>query len=278
MAPRIDHVVLDVRDRMAAGAARLRALGFALTPLGRHSLGSANHLAVLGEDYLELLGTDVPGGALRPDIEAFPVGLNGLVFRTEDAAALAAALLARGVPALPPQSFHRPVELPDGTQSDACFRTVRLDRGAAFDGRLYWCEHLTPQHVWRREWQAHPNGALAVARVLLAARDPERQAALFRRIFGAEAVAAGPEGRVLLRCGAAVVEVAPHAVVAAELGSAAPDPASRGDHLALLALRVRSIDSTAAQLAGAGIAFEAHDRLLRVAAEPVLNAALDFHA
>ena len=58
----IDHIVVDVRDRMAEGAACFRKLGFQLTPMGRHSLGSTNHLAILGRHYLELLGTDVPGG------------------------------------------------------------------------------------------------------------------------------------------------------------------------------------------------------------------------
>ena len=43
------------------GPRALAALGFQLTPMGKHSLGSANHLAVFGEDYLELLGTDHAG-------------------------------------------------------------------------------------------------------------------------------------------------------------------------------------------------------------------------
>jgi hypothetical protein len=274
----LDHLVFDVRDRMAAGAARMAALGFQLTPLGKHSLGSANHLAVFGDDYLELLGTDVPGGALRPDIAPYPVGLNGLVFKTGDAEALSAALVSRGVPALPAQAFHRPVDLPDGTREDARFRTVRLDRAAAFDGRVYWCEHLTPQHVWRPEWQAHPNGAVAIARVLIAARDPERQAAMFRRIFGEAAVTAAADGRVLLPCGPVTVEVAPHAAVSAELGAAAPDPAGRGDHMALVALRVRDLDATAALLCANAIAAQACPGLLRVPAEPGLNATVDFLA
>ncbi|WP_158292159.1 VOC family protein [Paracraurococcus ruber] len=278
MAPILDHLVLDVRDRMAAGAARLAALGFQLTPMGKHSLGSANHLAVLAEDYLELLGTDIPGGALRPDIAAYPVGLNGLVFKTGDARALAGDLVARGVPALPAHEFHRPVDLPDGARDEARFRTTRLDRAAAFDGRIYWCEHLTPQHVWRKEWQAHPNGALSVARVLVAARDPERQAAMFRRMFGEDAVRAGEDGRVLLPCGPAVVEVAPHALVQAELGAAAPDPAGRGDHMVLVALRVSDLAATAALLRAQGIAPDARPGGLRVAAEPALNATLDFLA
>lgn len=276
MAPVLDHLVLDVRDQMAAGAARMAALGFQLTPIGKHSLGSANHLAVLAEDYLELLGTDVPGGALRPDIASYPIGLNGLVFRTEDAAALSAALTSRGVPALPAQEFHRPVDLPDGTREEARFRTTRLDRAAAFDGRIYWCEHLTPQHVWRAEWQAHPSGALSVARVLVSARDPERQAAIFRRMFGEAAVTAGEGGRVLLPCGPVTVEVAPHALVRAELGAATPDPAERGDHMVLIALRVRDLAATGALLARNGVAAAARPGALRVAAEPVLNATLDF--
>jgi len=278
MPPVLDHLVIDVRDRIAAGAARMAALGFQLTPMGKHSLGSANHLAVFAGDYLELLGTDVPGGALRPDIAGYPIGLNGLVFKTGDAAALSATLVAAGVPALPAQSFHRPVDLPDGTRDDARFRTVRLDRAAAFDGRLYWCEHLTPQHVWRPEWQAHPNGALSVARVLIAARDPDRQAAMFRRCFGAEAVSTAPDGRILLPCGPATVEIAPHALVQAELGTAAPDPAGRGDHMALVALRVRDAAATAAVMQAAGIACAARPGGLRVPAEPVLNATLDFLA
>ena len=94
MQPLIDHLVIDVRDRLREEARRLRALSFTLRPLGRHSLGSVNHLAMFGQDYLELLGTDVPGGALRPDIAPYPVGLNGLVFRGEELGVLRAG----GVP------------------------------------------------------------------------------------------------------------------------------------------------------------------------------------
>ncbi|MBL6077401.1 VOC family protein [Belnapia sp. T18] len=274
----IDHVVIDVRDRMAEGAEAWRRLGFQLTPMGKHSLGSANHLAILGRDYLELLGTDVPGGALRPDIAPYPVGLNGLVFRTGDAEALAAAQQARGVPIGPAQAFHRPADLPDGTRQDARFRTARLDRAAAFDGRLYWCEHLTPEHVWRPEWQSHSNGALGVARILLSVRDPERQAALFRRIFGTAAVTEGPGGRAILQAGEAEVEFAPHAAVAAELGEAAPDPAGRGDHMALLGVSIRSLPETAAALRINAVHFTEAPGLLRIPAREAMNTALDFMA
>lgn len=279
MDPLIDHIVVDVRDRMEEGARRYRALGFTLTPMGRHSLGSANHLAILGRDYIELLGTDVPGGTLRPDLAGFPVGLNGLVFLARESDRLQAAQQARGVPVQGVLNFFRPVEYPDGSKANAQFNVVRLDLGAAFDGRMYWCEHLTPEHVWRPEWQEHANGAQGVARVVIAVRDPARQAALFMRIFGPAHLADGPEGRRVLKAGEAVVEFVPHEAVRAELGDAAPDPTGRGDHMALLGIRVRDLAATEAVLRGNGIAgLQALPGRLRVPAREAMNATIDFMA
>jgi hypothetical protein len=279
MGPLIDHVVVDVRDRMEEGARRYRALGFALTPLGRHSLGSANHLAIFARDYLELLGTDIPGGALRPDLAGYPVGLNGLVFLARGAEALQQAQQARGVPVQGVVNFFRPVQFPDGTRADARFNVVRLDPAAAFDGRMYWCEHLTPENVWRAEWQDHPNGATGIVRVLLSVRDPARQAALFTRIFGPGHLAEGPGGRRVLKAGEAVVEFAPHAAVREELGAAAPDPAGRGDHMVLVGLRVRDLARTAEVLRANGVAgVEERGGRLRVPASEAMNATIDFMA
>jgi hypothetical protein len=278
MEPLIDHIVIDVRDRMEEGARRYRALGFQLTPMGRHSLGSANHLAIFSTDYLELLGTDVPGGTLRPDLEPFPIGLNGLVFRGHDSEALEARLVANGVPAQPTLAFHRPADLPDGSKADARFKVVRLDRSAAFDGRLYWCEHLTPEHVWRKEWQEHPNGALGVVRMLLSVRDPERQAAQFRRMFGASAVSMREDGRAILKVKDAVVEAAPHALVAAELGNAAPEPAGRGDYLALMRLKVKDVGNAAQVLMTHRVPAAMTAGLVRVPAARAMNTCIEFSA
>ena len=85
--PAIDHVVIDARDSLDAAASAFAALGFQLTPRGYHTLGSANHLAMFATDYLELLGFGA-GGASRPELATFPIGLNGLVFKTADADAV----------------------------------------------------------------------------------------------------------------------------------------------------------------------------------------------
>ena len=79
--PVLDHVVIDVRDRMDEALATFAGLGFQLTPRGHHTLGSMNHLAMFATDYLELLGFGAGGGS-RPELAPFPVGLNGLVFKT----------------------------------------------------------------------------------------------------------------------------------------------------------------------------------------------------
>lgn len=243
--PLLDHVVIDVRDRMDEAVRAFAALGFTLTPRGRHTLGSINHLAMFATDYLELLGFE-EGGAGRPELAPFPVGLNGLVFKTEDADRVYAHAERAGLPILPVQSFSRPVAI-GGAPRDARFRTTRLDPAKIAMGRVYFCQHLTPELVWRPEWQAHPNGARGIARVIIAAADPRRSTALFRALFGPDAVAER-DGRCVAAAGAARIELMPPAAVAAEFGTAAAMPSGRADHLAGLELRVSSLADTAARL------------------------------
>ena len=245
--PVLDHVVIDVRDRMDEAAQIFGSLGFTLTPRGHHTLGSMNHLMMFGTDYLELLGFG-SGGATRPELAPFPVGLNGLVFKTDDADAVYAHAAGAGLPILPVQSFSRPVDL-DGIRRDARFRTTRLDPGKIAMGRVYFCEHLTPELVWRPEWQTHPNGAQSIARVVVATGEPRRTASLFAALFGTESVAEA-DGKCVIGAGAARVELAPPASIAAEFGDAAADPAGRPEYLATVELKVSSLARTAERLGG----------------------------
>jgi hypothetical protein len=244
-SPVLDHVVIDVRDRMDEAARTFAALGFELTPRGHHTLGSMNHLAMFGTDYLELLGFG-EGGANRPELAPFPIGLNGLVFKTDDADVVHAHAQAAGLPILPVQAFSRPVEL-DGARRDARFRTTRLDPAKIAMGRVYFCEHRTPELVWRPEWQAHPNGARAIARVIVATADPRRTGSLFGALFGPESVAEEGAG-CLVRAGAAQVELNTLDAIAEEFGEAAADSAGRVDYLAALELKVSSLADTAERL------------------------------
>ena len=190
-------------------------------------------------------------------------------------------LRARGIPVQPVQHFSRNVDLPDGTRGEARFNVVRLEPRAVFGGRIYFCEHVTPQLIWRPEWQVHPNGAVALARVALAARDADTIAAMFDRMFGAGAVAraATPDRPHVLRAGTAAVEIWPRDALAQTLGTAMPDPAGRGDHMALFGVRVRSLDATKKVLQTNGIQnVKAEASRILVPPADAMNVALEFVA
>jgi hypothetical protein len=278
MIPPIDHIVIDVGDRFDEAERRYRALGFQPTPRATHSLGSVNQLFVFGSDYLEFLS---PGSGARPDLAGFPVGLNGLVFALKGADAVHADLSARGIPVQPVQRFSRNADLPDGTRGEARFNVIRLVPRSVFDGRVYFCEHVTPEMIWRSEWQAHPNGALGFARVAIAARDPDRIAEMFDRMFGAGAVtrATMQDRPHVLLAGQVAIEIWPHDALAEILGDAMPDPAGRGDHMALVGIRVRSLDETAKTLRANGIGnFNVTPGRILVPPAEAMNAALEFVA
>jgi hypothetical protein len=238
--PTLDHVVINVRDRIDDGAQTFRRLGFTLTPRGYHTLGSMNHLAMFGTDYLELIAAP-PGDTQRPEIMEAPEGLNGLVFGTEDSAATYAALLEAGVPVFPPGEFSRPVALPDGPR-DAVFRTVRLMPGAVSPGRLYFCHHFTRDLVWRDEWRHHANGATGVTRAVIAARDPSDLGALFGCMFGDDAVRP-IDGGLALTVGVSRFDIVTPEALREEFGDAAPDGGGRDSFMAALEFRTRSVDA-----------------------------------
>lgn len=270
--PTLDHVVVNVRDRIDAGAETYRRLGFTLTPRGYHTLGSMNHLAMFGTEYLELIAA--PPDSPRQEILNAPEGLNGLVFASEDAAATFAALRAAGVPVNPPQQFSRPVELPGGAR-DASFRTVHITPGTVTAGRLYFCQHLTRDLVWRDEWRHHPNGTIGVIRAVIAAADPSLLGTLFARMFGADAVRRGAAG-CSLAIGLAGFDVVTPVALRADLGGAAPSDGGRDSFMAALTLRTRSLDSTASALARGGIAARRESGRIIVPAADAFGVALEF--
>ena len=259
--PTLDHVVVNVHDRMDEAQALYTRLGFTLTPRGFHSLGSINHLAIFGTDYLELIGTPVDGSA-RHDILGWPMGLNGLVWGTEDSTSVHAALTAAGVECSEPNQFTRPVELPGGAR-DAVFRTVRLPNEATPAGRLYFCHHFTRDLVWRDAWRQHANGTIGVLESVVAADDPARLAALFVRMFGATAVRPIAGGH-RLAVGLSRIDVIDPRELTARFGAAVPAAQGRREYMAALVLRTRAPAMAEAVLRAGSIAIAAHtaDRVL----------------
>jgi hypothetical protein len=248
--PTLDHVVVNVRERVDEAAETYRRLGFTLTPRGYHTLGSMNHLAMFGTDYLELIAAR-PGDDSRPEIMASPLGLDGLVFGTEDAAATYESLRKAEVSIDPPQQFSRPVQVGDSAR-DAVFRTTRLPRSASIPGRLYFCQHLTRDLVWRDEWRHHANGAVGVARAVIAAQEPEILGGLFAQMFGPQAVRPTDDGCALI-LGLSRFDVVHPGALWEMFGGAAPDSRGRRDYMAALTFRTLSLDAAQTALEAGGI-------------------------
>ncbi|MFO1082263.1 MAG: VOC family protein [Reyranellaceae bacterium] len=271
----LDHVVINARDDMDHAADVYRRLGFTLTERGYHSLGSINHLAMFGTDYLELIA--VPKGATsgRLDLLNYPCGLNGLVFGTEDSAITYAALTAAGVPVDPPVEFTRPVQA-GGQTHDARFRTVRMKAGVVPYGRVYWCHHFTRDVVWRDEWRHHANGTVAVARAVIVEPDPAAAAKLYVDMFGPESVRDIKGGKSLV-VGNSRFDIVTAAELRGQVGDAAPDAEGRPAYMAGLTFRTLSLPKAAAALEAGGIKGVARkDGRLIVPASQAMNAVLEF--
>lgn len=274
-AATLDHVVINARDDMDKAADTYRALGFTLTERGYHSLGSMNHLAMFGTDYLELIA--IPKGATsgRMDLLQFPAGLNGLVFGSEDSAVTYNELTKAGVPIEPPVEFTRPVKFTGG-EGDARFRTVRMKAGVVPYGRVYYCHHFTRDLVWRDEWRHHANGTVAVARALIVEPDPAAASRLYADMFGPDSVRDIKGGKTVI-VGNSRFDIVTEATLKSEFGDCAPDPEGRKAYMAGLTFRTLSLARVARTLQDGKIAGVVRDdKRVVVPAKQAFNAVLEF--
>ena len=193
---------------MDRAAPLFEGLGFTLAPRGYHSLGSINHLMILGTDYLELIGLPAGIGNPRPEIANSALGINGLVFKTDDVDATYAHLDGLGLAGDAPMSFTRPVTL-GGQEHTARFRTVKVRPDVFPAGRVYFCEHGTPELVWRQEWSAHANGATAIREFVVVAAEPEAAAARYADVAGAADITGGAAEQVIGLPGARLSVLSP---------------------------------------------------------------------
>ena len=239
----LDHIVISTRFEMDRAQAQFSGLGFTLTPRGKHSLGSINHLMMFATDYLELVGIGKADAHKRPEIASAPLGLDGLVFKTDDVDQTFSRLEALGMAGDPPKSFSRPVKLDDGSSHDARFRTVSARRDAFPAGRLYFCEHLTPELVWRSEWQTHGNGVTGFRELVVVTPNPRKQTVSLAGLLEGE-IQDAPHGgmKISLNSDFQLTFLTP-SDYGLRFGELARAGDGRGDFLGALGLRSGSIES-----------------------------------
>ena len=81
---KLDHIAINVKEKMDEAYNLFSDLGFSLTPRGYHSLGSINHSMVFENNYLELIGNQIGEPINRPELRDAELGINGLVFKSEN--------------------------------------------------------------------------------------------------------------------------------------------------------------------------------------------------
>lgn len=235
----IDHVMIIVPD-LDKGADAYARLGFDVQPRGIHKgLGTANHLMILKEDYIELLGVleAQPNNLRYKEIGEQGGALANVALGTDGADLAHAAWSKAGLNPEPIIAFDRGVDI-DGKEERAAFRIVRLPHEARPGVGLFICNHLTPQFVYRAEWQRHPNTAEAVSHITIVAADPARHRAAAERVFGAEAIKAS-DGEMTVATGKAPFRYLTPARFAQHYPG--HKPALPGDHAAVMGIKVRDM-------------------------------------
>ena len=170
------------RDHLSEISNAFLSQGFQLTPLALHNLGSCNRLIMLDTSYIELLGWEKDKPIQRAEIANQAIGLDALVFRTQDADACYSQLKEAGFAVNPVQDLSREAEYfsePVLVQ----FKTVRFSEQPIPGLRIYFCEHLTPEYVWQKQWIAHQNQIQCLSQITLSSPDITQTAAIFKRLL-----------------------------------------------------------------------------------------------
>lgn len=177
-----DHLVIIGRDKLEALVQKFSAQGFQLTPIARHNLGSINQLIMLDSAYIELLGWEPDKPVQRAEIANQALGLDALVFRTNDAQKTYQQLLESGFSVNPVQDLSRESEFL-GKSVLVQFKTVRFSEQPIPGIRIYFCEHLTSEYVWQEKWLQHPNQFSHLQKITIASPDIEGNKKLLSRLL-----------------------------------------------------------------------------------------------
>lgn len=203
----IDHPLIVVRD-IDAMRERYAALGFTMTPVGKHPWGTSTALAMFDRCLLELMSIyderlidvspvgDFRFGRMIRDHLAEREGISMQALNSDDAEGDAAIVAARGIRCQGTIEFGRDVTLPDGRQ-DRTATTLKILHEPEFP-RLtnFICQQHRPELIYVPRWMDHPNGTTGICQVTMLA-PPALQPRVRERLaglYGAAAIREMPEG------------------------------------------------------------------------------------
>jgi hypothetical protein len=169
-----------------------------------------------------------------------------------DSRAIYAELTALGYHVEPPRDLSRPVDLPEGVR-EARFLNASFPRVTPESVRLFACQHLTRDLVWRPEWEAHANGAERLVEAVVVHPSPAQLQATYAELFG-EAVRYERECLVVALPNDTISFLSPGAFQARFPGIALPAISSEG-WFAAAVFRAASRERVADVLSRAAVDF-----------------------
>lgn len=230
----LDHLAHFVPD-LGAAAAVWEKLGLAVTPVSNHDVsgkptGTANRCVMLEEGYIELLAPSGDNGVSTPhsrrvhELMRRYDGVHLACFGTPDAAAEQQRLADHGFEPEPLVNLQRTVE----GGALARFNVIYVAPGKMPEGRVQYCEHLTPEHVWQKKYV---NQGVRLSAVYVAAENPAQAAARWARFTGL--IPRSKDDLVELECARGRVAFGTSRSLSRILGSAPPAPALAGYSLSV---------------------------------------------
>lgn len=286
----IDHVVHASRD-LAAQALFYQRLGFTVGARNHHPWGTENHIVQFPDHFLELIGQ---GPGFRPPVDLDPhvfsfagfvtqelarrEGLSMLALQSRDALATRAEFKAAGAGDFEPFHFERKGRKADGSDSHVAFTLAFAHSKLMPHVGFFACQHHHPEDFFAPEWQAHPNGAVGVAGVVLVADNPAAHAEFLSAVTGQREMLATSMGVDLEVADEQSVEVLTEAAFVHRFGRSALGEDGADPRIAACRIAVRDMAALEELFRDNEIAAERVGQRLVVPPSVAFGAALAFEA
>ncbi|OOO26619.1 lactoylglutathione lyase [Agrobacterium salinitolerans] len=274
----VDHLVLPVAH-IDVATARLANLGFTVAPQAIHPFGTMNACVFFADGtYLEPLAVHDPakycdsvgnGDVFTRRDRDFRAshgeGFSALVAGTKDAFDDHQRFISANLSAGDIFEFSRPVQMPDGSRSEASFRLAFAASGSAADFFMFSCQRIKALPGDRSALERHANGVTGLSEIILIPGADARAGALAEAVFGFSSTLSPSGDRTFATANAAIRLTEKPA-----FGDASIDASSQsagGLRGAGIVFSVRDLAVTAAVLAANGVSsMEAGGRLVVPAA------------
>ena len=177
-----------------------------------------------------------------------------------------------GFPVLPLVDMRRPVTTENG-EEEARFTITRIAPGVMAEGRIQFLTHHTEKLVWPERHLDHPNGALALLGLWIAAADPDEPARRFAQFTGRPARRERDVAMIALDRG--VLRFASPEYLQHEFGIA---PGAPLPYLAAYEIEVAGLGRVSRWLDRAGLAAQPIDDGLALTLPPSIGGTVVFRA